>query len=492
MSKLPVSSLINVQVNLSPAPAQAQSLANLLILGSSGVIDGIERMRQYSTLSGVALDFGLASPEYLAAQEWFAQSPQPTSVLVGQWFKTASHPRITGAAVSTTLAQWQAITNGSFKYDDSVVAATEVTGLDFSGVTNLNGVAAIVQTAIDTVLGSALATVVWDSIYSRFTLEVADARDLMFFTNATTGTAIAGLLGFTSTAGGYVVPVFPIETALQATVEFDDRFGQKWYALFIEGASNADHVAVAGYIEGSNTKHFYAVNSQEAGILSAVDTSNIAYQLKELGYKKSAVQYSSKSKYAVVSLISRILTTDYTANKTVITLQYKQEPGIIAEELATTQAANAAAVNANIFVKYDNNTAIIQHGTVASGDFIDVIIGADWMAITIQNDVYNLLYTANTKIPQTNQGHNLIATVITNTCEQGVANGLLAPGKWNNNGFGTLKQFDYLSKGYYIYWMPVELQNPADRAARKSTTFQVAAKLAGAIHTCDIILNIDR
>jgi hypothetical protein len=494
---LPVSQLVNVSVNLSPIPAQAQSLSNILILGTSGVIDGIERKRQYATLAAVAEDFGTTSEEYLSAQAWFAQSPQPTNILIGQWFSPASvptfsNPRLVGAATATSLSQWQAITNGSFKYDDSVVSPTDITGLDFSLVTNLNGVANIVETAINTILGSSIATVTWDAVYSRFTLEVADNRSLQFVTDAATGTSIGALLGWTNDNGCYVVPSYTSETAIEAVVDFDDRFGQQWYAVFIPSATDEDHIAVAGYIEGSNTKHFYAINSQDAGIISSVDTANIAYQVKELGYKKTAVQYSSKSKYAAVSFVSRILTTDYTANNTVITLMYKQEPGIIAEELSMTQAAAAKANYANIFVKYDNSTAIVQYGTVASGEFVDTIIGADWLAITIQNDVYNLLYTSTTKIPQTNDGHNLIATVITRTLEQGVANGLLAPGVWDTGGFGTLKQGDYLSKGYYVYWTPVELQNPADRAARKSTTFQVAAKLAGAIHTVSVQININR
>lgn len=491
MSKLPVSSIVHVDVNLEPQAAQAQSLSNLLILGSSGVIDGVERMRQYSTLNGVAQDFGSTAPEYLAAQEWFAQSPQPTSVLIGQHNVGSTNPKIVGSATNTTIAQWKAITNGSFKYDDSVISPAEVTGLDFSAVTNINGVASIIQVALGSLL--TLPVIVhWDSVYSRFSIEVQDARDLQFLTDASTGTNISSLLGMLSTSGGYVVPHMLAETALDAVVLFDDRFGQKWYALFIDNASNADHVAVAGYIEGTNTKHFYCVNSQEAGILSAVDTTNIAYQLKELGYKKSAVQYSSKSKYAVVSLISRILTTDYTANNTVITLKFKQEPGVVAEELASTQAANAAAVNANIFVKYDNNTAIIQEGTVANGDLIDTIIGADWFAITVQNDVYNLLYTSTTKIPQTNAGHQLVQTVISRTCAGAVYNGLLAPGQWDGTSFGSLKSGDYMPNGYYVYFQPVELQNPALRAKRQSQTFQVAAKLAGAIHSVSVQLNISR
>jgi hypothetical protein len=193
-----------------------------------------------------------------------------------------------------------------------------------------------------------------------------------------------------------------------------------------------------------------------------------------------------------VSALARIMTTDYTANNTVITLMYKQEPGIVPETLNETQVNNLEAKNGNVFVAYNNNTAIIEPGVCFSGDFLDTVIGTDWLALNIQTDVYNLLYTTPTKIPQTDAGNHQIATTIANRCSQGVTNGLLAPGVWNQAGFGSLKQGDYLPDGFYVYAPPIASQVQADRAARKSVTFQVAAKLAGAIQTVDILINVNR
>src|SRR5258708_30426385 len=97
---LPISRLINVSVNLSPAAAQSQSVIHLLILGSSTVIDVVSRLRSYLTLSAVATDFGTAAAEYLAAVLWFQQSPQPVSLLIGRWAKTASSGQLFGGALS--------------------------------------------------------------------------------------------------------------------------------------------------------------------------------------------------------------------------------------------------------------------------------------------------------------------------------------------------------------------------------------------------------
>lgn len=493
---LPVSSLVNVSINLASAPAQAQSLSNLLILGNSDVINVVERLRTYSTLDAVATDFGASAPEYKAAAAWFGQRPQPTTVLIGRWAQTATAGRLIGATLSASqqaMNNWTAITAGAFGIAIDGAASVNISGLNFSANTSLNGVAATISAALTG------ATCVWNAAYQRFEFKsntTGTASKISFLTAGTgTGaTDISGMLGGLSTSSGaYVANGIAAETAVSAATLFDTNYGQQWYGLFICGvAADSDHLDVAALIEGANTKHAYGINHQAAGVLVATDTSNIAYQVKQLGYRKTITHYSSTSLYAVVSLLARILTTDYTANNTVITLMYKTEPGVVAENLNSNQLAALIGFNCNAFVNYNNNTAIIEPGVVASGDFIDTVFGADWLAIDIQNEVYNQLYSSPTKIPQTDAGNHILTTTIEAVCAQGVRNGLLAPGTWTQAGFGSLKQGDFLPKGYYVYAPPISQQNTADRAARKSVTFQVAAKLAGAIHTADVIVNINR
>ena len=73
-----------------------------------------------------------------------------------------------------------------------------------------------------------------------------------------------------------------------------------------------------------------------------------------------------------------------------------------------------------------------------------------------------------------------------------VNNGLVAPGVWNAGGFGQLQQGQMLSSGYYVYAPLVASQSQADREARKSVPIQVAAKLAGAVHSVNVLINVNR
>jgi hypothetical protein len=117
--------------------------------------------------------------------------------------------------------------------------------------------------------------------------------------------------------------------------------------------------------------------------------------------------------------------------------------------------------------------------------------GLDWLANRIQTDVFNVLYQSP-KIAQTNPGVHVLVATIEGALAQGVNNGLIAPGIWNAPGFGQLNTGDLLAKGYYTYAQSVDDQNAADRSARKAPLIQVAVKLAGAIHSADVLINVNR
>src|SRR3954452_651574 len=87
MAGLNVSNVVSVSINLSPIAAPLRNFGALCIAGTSGFIDPIERVREYTTLDGVAADFGSGAPEYLAADLFFSRAgavqPQPNRLRMG-------------------------------------------------------------------------------------------------------------------------------------------------------------------------------------------------------------------------------------------------------------------------------------------------------------------------------------------------------------------------------------------------------------------------
>ncbi|WP_163593271.1 DUF3383 family protein [Klebsiella variicola] len=284
-----------------------------------------------------------------------------------------------------------------------------------------------------------------------------------------------------------------VETLLQA-VNASLQY-TNWYGLAIADSADlveADVISVAAAIEASSLSRILAVTTDDVNVLVAGNTDNIGYKLKAAGYGRTFWQYSSSSKYAAISAFGRAFTVNFTGNNTTITLKFKTEPGVTYETLTTTQAAAIDAINGNIYVYYANDTAIIQQGVMANGDFFDERHGLDWLQNYVQTNLYNLLYTSTTKIPQTDAGVTRLMTNVEASLDQAVNNGLVAPGVWNGGPIGQIQSGDTLTKGYYVYADAVSSQAQSDREARKSPVIQAAIKLAGAIHYGDVQINVVR
>ncbi|SAQ27953.1 putative bacteriophage protein [Klebsiella oxytoca] len=284
-----------------------------------------------------------------------------------------------------------------------------------------------------------------------------------------------------------------VETLLQAVnacLQYTN-----WYGLAIADSADlveADVISVAAAIEASSLSRILAVTTADVNVLVSGNTDNIGYKLKAAGYARTFWQYSSSSKYAAISAFGRAFTVNFTGSNTTITLKFKTEPGITYETLTTAQAAAIDAINGNVYVYYANDTAIIQQGVMANGDFFDERHGLDWLQNYVQTNLYNLLYTSTTKIPQTDAGVTRLMTNVEASLDQAVNNGLIAPGVWNGGPIGQIESGDTLTKGYYVYADAVANQAQSDREARKSPVIQAAIKLAGAIHYGDVQINVVR
>ena len=80
--------------------------------------------------------------------------------------------------------------------------------------------------------------------------------------------------------------------------------------------------------------------------------------------------------------------------------------------------------------------------------------------------------------------------------EQGVRNGFIGTGlQWNEStpfGDPETLQENIEKNGYYVYSIPIAKQPQAERENRESPLVQIAIKLSGAIHSSNVIVNIQR
>lgn len=308
------------------------------------------------------------------------------------------------------------------------------------------------------------------------------------------GTDISAILKLTSSLASTPVTGYDAETPV-AYAAIMANLSANWYGLTFAASvqpTDDQYINVADFIEGLDLKRNFGVTIQDSNVLDATYTADLASRMKALGYHQSFNQYSSSNAYAVASFFGRAFAIDFNANLSTIDMMYKQEPLVTAEDLTETQATTLQNKRCNAFVDYVNDTMIIQYGVMSGPVYFDETYGLDWFQNAVQTDVYNLLYTSATKIPQTDSGINQIVNAVSASCERAVNNGLVAPGYWNADGFGQLARGDFLKVGYYIYATPLALQSQGDREARKSPPIQVAIKLAGSVQTVDVLVNVNR
>lgn len=482
-STLPVSRVVSVSVSMSPTAARGRNFGAMLMLGASDVIDTDERIRIYSSIDDVATDFGVDAPEYRGAQAFFAQSPQPATCYVGRWAKTATSGLIKGRILALSEQQislFNSIEDGSFDVtiDGSVV---NVTAVNLSEASNLNAVASAVTEKLNS-----KGKCVWNG--ERFVIKSA-TTGTSSTVSVVTNTGLSAQMGLDS--GTTMIngnQAESLEEAINVLLDYPS-----WYGLYLcEDVEDEEIQAAATLIQAASPSRIMAFTTSDTAELDGARQDTLCSKLKSAGINRAIAVYTSSGQAAGASVLGRMATVNFNGSNTTITLKFKQLPGVPAEYLRTSQADSLRDKNVNVFAAYQNDTSILQEGITCGGWFIDETHGLDWLQDTIQTAVWNLLYTSTTKIGQDEAGSTSIVSTITRALDQGVTNGLIAPGVWQGDEFGELSKGDTLSTGYYVYIQPLAEQLQADREARKAPPVQIAVKLRGAVHSVDVSIIVNR
>jgi hypothetical protein len=202
-----------------------------------------------------------------------------------------------------------------------------------------------------------------------------------------------------------------------------------WYAFGINSRVTADILNAAAWAE-ANKKLFGTsdddANTVDLSFAGDADVS-LAKQLHTLGYDRTFGIYHDESDGVAadderpeIAAMGRMLpTTPGSA-----TWMFKTLAGVSVMSLTTTQSGNARDKNFNTYESV-GGVSILREGKVASGEYIDVIIGVDWLEARIIEAVYSRLVNL-AKIPFTDAGIAIVENEIRAVLNQGVQNGFLA------------------------------------------------------------------
>jgi hypothetical protein len=202
------------------------------------------------------------------------------------------------------------------------------------------------------------------------------------------------MLLLTSTLAERSIAGMGVETPVAGVARVD---GLGWYGLTFAASrvlTDAENIAVAGYIEGASAKHLFGINTNNAPILDPSNTADICSQLSLADYMRTFVQYSNQDPNAVSSWFGRAFTVNFEGSNTTITMKFKKEPGILPEVLTATQATTLANKRCNVYAMYNNGVAITQEGVMSGLAFFD-----EMLIVTPKPAVRQLLFDPEDQQP---------------------------------------------------------------------------------------------
>ena len=332
---LDIGSIVRVTAQIAPQGVLRRDFGRTLFLTVDDTlgVSGADRVQTFASMDDVAAVFEPDSKPYKAAAIYFQQEPYPRNLLVARWVAdakptvitgrtpasldairgratvvtgtgTVAEPvnfygretAVTGTGTVASLATLQGITAGTVTF-----LGQTVTGIDFSGATDLDGVASVLQTDLRATNASDLAAVEveYDSAAAAFVVTLpldangaavsvsaaftgAEADDL----GLDTATIVAGV---DSIKSGTVT--FAGETAtgidFSAVTDYDDVASVLQTAL--RGATGTTLDAVEVVYDGDATTFVVAIPLAADGSATAVTAAFSGAEADELGLDTATI-----------------------------------------------------------------------------------------------------------------------------------------------------------------------------------------------------------
>lgn len=258
-----------------------------------------------------------------------------------------------------------------------------------------------------------------------------------------------------------------------------------WYGVLVPERDAATIMETAAAVEPFGArKLFFAQTGDSAvadvafdGTASNNPGTDIGTRLSNINYARTALWYHADSTEYLDAGIEALCLARVPGS---YTAKFKEVTGVTPDSLSATQRTNLKAKHVNWYEPFADR-AITAEGTVAEGEYIDVIHGIDKLYSRIQQLNASTLLK-NPKVPFTSGGFALLAADVTNALGESTADGLIAESR-------TLADGTVESPAYTVTPPRISDIPTVDRAARELTASHpilFEGTLAGAIHALTI------
>lgn len=416
--------IIEVQISRETTPVSRAGFNIPLFIATHAAFQ--ERARVYTSMNAVSEDFDSTDSAYIAAQAMFSQELVPSQIVIGR--RQIGSFTVNVATVANATAYVVTINEQNYSYtSDASATALEI--------------CAGLKAAYD---ASPLAGITFtDNLDGTFVVASTVNWSFKVSTNLTAAAAAS------------------TETWVEA-LDAVSAENNSWFGLTTEAHATADILALAAAVEAR--KKIYGASTNDADVITST-TTDLASQLKALGYDKTFLIYSvnADNQYPECGLMAYQLQEQPGSN----TWAYKDINGVTVDKLSGTATQNL--LNKNVISFEDIGGArVTTEGKTVGGEYIDVIVFALWLEARMTERIWFRLANSK-KIPYTAAGTTIIESEIRAQLAEGVRVGGIAP-----------------APAFQVF-VPNVLSVEANlRASRILEGITFEARLAGAIHKVKI------
>lgn len=423
-------SIVTVNITVQDAAVSQAGFGTPMIMTHESPF-GPELVRSYANTTAMVSDgFVATGAAVAAATKVFAQNPKVTAVKIGRRSSTPTEQtRIVTVASVQDDVNYTITINGVAFTIDSGTSATNLT-IAAALVASINGGTEPV-TATDNLDGT--IDLVADVAGTAFGL--SHTMTLLTQDDQTTDAGVA---------------------ADYAAIKAEDN---DFYGVLLASASTLEIVALAAAVEAD--RKILGVSTSDSDVLS--DTAgNVAETLASAGYNRTFVLWNLDNfDFAAAAWVGKM----FPKNPGSATWAFKSLAGVTVDALSDTQLGNLEANSANHYTATKGlNMAL--HGTMASGRYIDVTRGIDWLTARMQERVIQTLANSD-KVAFTAAGIATLESVVRAQLDEAVGNGVI-------------------TDDYTVSPPAIEDVSATDKANRFLGDLDFTAVLAGAIHTVTI------
>ena len=505
-----LSDYIQVTARITPSGAGGATVGfgNTMFVTSNPDVLGTasgERVRRYSNVNDLALDFAPGSEPYKAGASFFAQSPG-RQFLVGRW-DASERDVIAGTTITATSAAdaIQVLTGMidlTYK-TDPIAPLTGITQIG-EGVSGILDVVRLLNRALEATQSGSSPGDAADIEAFRYVADSATQGkiNVIGVVGATLSTtagdfagSLAAPLGLAAPTAGTDIAVETFSSAITAIAgESSD-----WYFLTLDAETHdvsGAVVAAARWCESDANSKMLIFDETSASTLTANESASTAAQLRALAFKRTAVIYSATADYKSAAVAGRLAQVDFSGSNTLIDPMYDQLAGTAPDDvLTTTEIEELRRKRINFYTTLGTQGAFQRGWTVADDGWMDSQYWIDEFVNASETAVFGVLRSP--RVPQSDAGLERIRNALVGICERGVRNGGIAPGFVSASAISDIRattsnpSFDgNLPLGYLIDIGSLAAQSESDRAARRSPSIKVFVRGSGSIQTVGVTVDL--